>query len=276
VADHGDTLPLPVLLPAHDEEGVRGPAVHLYGLHLSANADSAGALLVFAAGDGGARLHADVVAALAPDDRPAPAQALAQLRRLMGSGADTGLAARQSAGLAAVWEGLQAAAGLPLLSLPDWGPLAQGVLVRVPDECDEATFYSYVRAENTPVLWLPELRPLHPDARCQHSAQTLATGERLARWLLVPVGPVMSEEEVRHAVLGIVKAADYLGVRWYSDPRRAAWYATMLDERYGPGHDAYRPAFALEPGHLAAPRPAGMASPSPRPGEGATCGLAIP
>ena len=117
---------------------------------------------------------------------------------------------------------------------------------------------------------------LHPDARCQHPIEALATGERLARWLLAPVGPAMSEEEVRHAVLGIVKAADYLGVRWYSDPQRAAWYATLLDERYGPGHDAYRPAFALEPGHLAAPRPAVTASPAPRPDEGATCGLAIP
>ncbi len=31
----------------------------------------------------------------------------------------------------------------------------------MPDGCEVSTFYAYVRGEQTPVLWLPEVRPLH-------------------------------------------------------------------------------------------------------------------
>jgi hypothetical protein len=34
-------------------------------------------------------------------------------------------------------------------------------------------------------------------------------------------------------------------VRWRKDPERAAWYADLMREMYGPAHDAYRPAFKL-------------------------------
>jgi hypothetical protein len=57
--------------------------------------------------------------------------------------------------------------------------------------------------------------------------------------------PILSDEEIRHAVLGVVKAAAYHGVRWQNEPAHAAEYAAMLDELYGPGHDGYQPVFSL-------------------------------
>jgi glutathione synthase/RimK-type ligase-like ATP-grasp enzyme len=48
------------------------------------------------------------------------------------------------------------------------------------------------------------------------------TASHLARWLLVPVGPDYTDEEIKHAVLGVVKAAEYTGMRWAADPGRAA------------------------------------------------------
>jgi hypothetical protein len=50
---------------------------------------------------------------------------------------------------------------------------------------------------------------------------------------------------VSQVVLGIVKTAEYLGVRWRMDPNRAAAYADLMDATYGPGHDAYRPIFPV-------------------------------
>jgi hypothetical protein len=73
-----------------------------------------------------------------------------------------------------------------------------------------------------------------------------ATAANLARWLLVPVGPDYTDAEIGHAVLGVVKASEYLGVRWRTDPARAAAYAALLTERYGPDHDAYRPVFEVD------------------------------
>jgi hypothetical protein len=166
-----------------------------------------------------------------PDERRAVSQAL-RARALL---------AQQRQRLAEVRRGLAEAAGLPLLPVSSSGGLPHGVAVQVPDESDVSTFLAYVRGEHTPVIWLPELQPLHRAA----AASNRISAERLARWLLVPVWPDDSAEEIRHAVLGIVKAAEYLGVRWRTDPARAAWYAELMNEMYGPGHDAYRPAFAI-------------------------------
>ena len=169
-----------------------------------------------------------------PDERRAASQALrAQV-----------LVPRQRQRLAEVRRGLAEAAGLPLLPVSSSGGLPHGVAVQVPDECDVSTFLAYVRGEHTPVIWLPELQPLHRAAAARPQADR-TSAERLARWLLVPVGPDDSAAEIRHAVLGIVKAAEYLGVRWRTDPARAAWYAELMNEMYGSGHDAYRPAFAM-------------------------------
>ena len=46
-------------------------------------------------------------------------------------------------------------------------------------------------------------------------------------------GKDFKAEEISHAVLGIVKASDYLGVRWRTDPARAASYAALMDTQYG-------------------------------------------
>ncbi|PDV97947.1 hypothetical protein [Candidatus Chloroploca asiatica] len=173
-----------------------------------------------------------------PDDLPDAALALAQLRRLAGS---DGLAVRQGAALATVRQGLEEAAGLPLLAA---NPvvLAHHIAVRIPAPCDAATFYAYVLGEQTPVRWLPALRPLHYAAiRADGVPNGSATADCLARVLLVPVGPDDTAEELKHAVLGITKAADYLGVRWTTDPARAAWYAELMTAWYGLDHDAFRP-----------------------------------
>lgn len=58
-------------------------------------------------------------------------------------------------------------------------------------------------------------------------------------------------------MLGIVKAAEYLGVRWRSNPVQAAEYAAMMDRAYGAGHDAYRPLFALNGAFAAGDQPCG-------------------
>lgn len=79
------------------------------------------------------------------------------------------------------------------------------------------------------------------------AAQGLTTAAHLERWLLAPLGLHTAADEVAQIVLGIVKAAEYLGVRWRTNPQRAAAYAALLTERYGPDHDAYRPAFATAP-----------------------------
>lgn len=215
-----------------------GAVATIYGLHLAADPRRSGALIVCQ--DPALAIALEALAR--PEDQPDAALALAQLRRLTGS---DGLAARQRAALEAARQGLREAAGLPLLAAAP-AVLAQSIAVRIPEPCDAATFYAYVLGEQTPVRWLPALRPLHYAAiRADGAPAALATASHLARVLLVPVGPDYTAEELKHAVLGITKAADYLGVRWATDPARAAWYAGLMTEWYGPDHDGYRPLDTL-------------------------------
>ena len=226
--DCADTLPMP--------GAAKRPAVTLYGLHLPDAESRAGALLAFS----DEALYAEVKALRQPADCPNVAQALAQCERL------PELAARQSANLAEARRGLREAAGLATHE-PNHLALATAVAVQIPPECDVATFYAYVEQENTPVRWLPQIQPLHYAAlRADGAPDHLGTAANLARWLYVPVGPEFTFEEVKHGVLGIVKAAEYLGVRWRSNPAHAAEYAALMDQTYGAGHDAYRPLFALD------------------------------
>lgn len=237
--DHADTLPMPGL-------GVvgLGADVMLWGLHLSSDPSEAGALVTFAdTDDSGAPsvLRAAVTALLTQSDAPDSARALTQCRRLTGADGRDGLAARQRAVLEEIDRGLAEAVGLELLPWRGSGALPSQIAVRIPDECDVATFYAYVLGENTPVRWLPLVRPVHHAAlRC---GARVATADHVARWLLVPVGPRYTDVEIEHAVLGVVKASEYLGVRWRTDPARAVVYARMLDDWYGPDHDAYKPVF---------------------------------
>ena len=231
--DCADTLPIP--------GAAERPAVALYGLHLADDDGRPGALLVIK----DEALYAKVKALRQTADCPNAAQAMAQAERL------PGLAERQSANLAEARRGLHEAAGLDLPE-PNSLALATAAAVQIPPECDVATFYAYVEQENTPVRWLPQIQPLHYAAlRDDGAPDHRATAANLARWLYVPVGPDYSAEEIKHGVLGIVKAAEYLGVRWRSNPAYAAEYAALMDRTYGAGHDAYRPLFALDGGFAA-------------------------
>lgn len=242
--DCADTLPdIAAVTPPDVPTAL--PTIILYGLHLAQEQDRAGALLAFYAG--GESLYAHLQSLLQPDDMPDLTLVQAQYLRLIGTVEQPGLAQQQHIVLDEAWHGLCDAAGLPLLPLTTSRGLAHSVAVRIPDECDAATFYAYVRGENTPVRWLPELRPLHYAAlRNDGAPQHRATAANLTRWLLAPVGPGYSSEEISHTILGIVKASDYLGVRWYTDPVRATEYAALMNEWYGLHHDAYRPAFNLD------------------------------
>ena len=226
--DCADTLPIP--------GAAERSAATLYGLHLPDADDRPGALLAFS----DEALYAEVKALRQPADCPNAAQALAQAERL------PELAERQSANLAEARRGLREAAGLATQE-PNSLALATAVAVQIPLECDAATFYAYVEQENTPVRWLPQIQPLHYAAlRADGAPDHRGTAANLARWLYVPVGPDYTFEEIKHGVLGIVKAAEYLGVRWRSNPAHAAEYAALMDRTYGAGHDAYRPLFALD------------------------------
>ena len=226
--DCADTLPMP--------GAAERPAVTLYGLHLPDADNRPGALLVFS----DEALYAEVRALRQPADCPNAAQALAQCERL------PELAENQNANLAEVRRGLHEAAGLETHE-PNRLALATAVAVQIPLESDVATFYAYVEQENTPVRWLPQIQPLHYAALGADGApHHRGTAANLARWMCVPVGPDYTFEEVKHGVLGIVKAAEYLGVRWRTNPAYAAEYAAWMDRTYGAGHDAYRPLFALD------------------------------
>ena len=226
--DCADTLPNP--------GAAERPAATLYGLHLPDADDRPGALLVFS----DEALYVGVKALRQAVDCPNAAQALAQCERL------PELAERQITNLAETRRGLREAAGL-VTHAPNSLALATAVAVQIPPECDVATFYAYVEQENTPVRWLPQIQPLHYAAlRADGAPNRLETAANLARWLYVPVGPDYTVEEIKHGVLGIVKAAEYLGVRWRSNPAYAAEYAALMDQTYGNGHDAYRPLFALD------------------------------
>lgn len=229
--DYGFTLPSPLPIGASPP----GEAI-VWGLHLSSGDD--GALIAFRDHD----LYASAVQLLGEDDLPDLNRALAQCERL--SGVD-GFAARQTRVLAEVRLGMEAGAGMPMA--PTDGPWAMpfGLAVRIPDEADVSTFISYVRNELVDLDWLPELQPM-----CYVAYQvtrdrelTKRSAENLARWIVSPVGVNFVDDEITHAVLGILKAAEYMGVRWYTDPERAAWYGNLMLEWYGPAHDAYRPSF---------------------------------
>ena len=141
--------------------------------------------------------------------------------------------------------GVRAAAGFDVL--PGHGVAdtpVTGVVVRLPDPADPTTFYAYARGEHTGIEWVALRQPLHPQARHDVSAADLERSSRhLAHLFHLPIGDRFSVDEVDHAVLGVVKAAEYLGWRWWQDPDLVEQYSTFLDDRYGPGHDAYRPAF---------------------------------
>jgi hypothetical protein len=221
----------------------KGALASLAGLHLGADPETSGALLRPGRGLLAARIWTRLQALSTAEPGPDPARALAQLRRLADP---SGLWRCQETVLPEVARGLRQAAGLEVLE-GCRSSLRFGVAVRVPDEVEPATFYAYVRGEHTPIDWLPLRRPLHHAALQERAdAARRRSAEHLARWLLVPVGPDFTDEEAAHAVLGVVKAAEYLGVRWRTRPAQAARYSAFLDRLYGPGHDAYRPVFRVD------------------------------
>lgn len=225
VVDYATSVPAGVAPPA-------GAAAVLYGLHLHPAADQAGALLVF----GDRALAGRVRSAMVESDHLSADQdrrAFVQQQRLVT------VIDQQKVAVRRLCQGINEAAGVALKPFERLAALPHGVLVEIPAEAEPTLFYWFARGENTPVRWLPELRPLHYAA----ASTCPATAALLARWLLIPCGPEESEESIRHAVLGVVKTAEYLGVRWRTDPARAAAYARVLDEMYGAGHDAYRPMF---------------------------------
>lgn len=227
--DHSDTLPG---FGACDQQA----AAIVFGLHLTENSAECGAVILF----GDTRLYDRAARLLQSRDWPDAGRALAQADRL------PKLAHQQMERLAQIWHGLHEAAALPMLPLHEVA-LAQGVAIRIPPEADTATFLTYTRQENTPVIWLPEIAPLHYAApRPGGAPDYLGSAAHIARWLLIPVGPGYTEEEIKHAVLGPVKSAEYLGVRWYTDPAYAAEYAALMTRIYGSGHDAYVPVFATQ------------------------------
>lgn len=235
VLDCADTVPVPDAPPPN-------ALVGLWGLHLAADLERGGALVAFANDEAGRRLSARAHSLTRPADRPAGGAALRQLARL----ADQ-LVVAQTEVLGETLRGLIQAAGLPVKRLVGAGGLPPGIAVQIPEEGDPAAFLAYVRGERTPMQWVAELRPMHYAALRDyphHTGLRLAAA-RLARWLLIPVGPAFSAHEISNAVLGVVKAADYLGLRWWTDHARASEYAALMTEWYGAGHDAYRPAFAV-------------------------------
>ena len=230
--DAEDTLPIP---GTHTNPSI---TVAVYGLRLSADKTQSGALIVF--GTGVDDLYNAVSSQISDHDLPDPILTEVQRRRLIE------FSVHQRRALAETYRGLDEAAGLPLLPISDYGPLPHGIALRIPDETHAATFFAYIRAENTPIRWFPELASIHYAAwRGVGNSAKSRTAEHLTRWLLVPVGPTYTDEEIKHSILGVVKAAEYLGVRWYTHPAWAAEYAAILTQTYGNEHDAYRPAFSI-------------------------------
>ena len=235
LVDYSESLPA----PGACELAGSGAAL-LWGLHLGREGERAteGALIAFR----DFQLYRSAKALVTADDLPDLDRALAQCERLNGP---DGLAARQLRILDEVRFGMEAGAGLTMKPEAGVCALPRGLAVRIPDEADVATFISYVRNENIVIDWLPEFQPMFyvvyqvtPDREL-----TFQTAANLARWVISPLGPDFDDEQIVHAVLGILKAAEYTGVRWYTDPERAAWYGNLMLEWYGTTHDAYRPAF---------------------------------
>ncbi|CAN5499301.1 hypothetical protein BH23CHL2_BH23CHL2_27360 [soil metagenome] len=234
--DYSFTLPAP---PFAEDQGLTGAAT-IWGLHLSETTSEAGALVAFS----DTALYDRVLEIFEPDeDLPDLDRALAQCRRLDG---EDGLAARTIRAYQDARFGMEIGAGLPMSPLVGMCALPHGVAVRVPDEADLPTFISYGRNELVPVDWFPEIQPIFYVGFqvTRDKAMTRRSAEHLSRWLVSPLGPDFLDEEVVHAVLVMVKAAEYTGVRWYTDPDRARWYNDLMLEWYGPTHDAYRMAFA--------------------------------
>lgn len=231
--DHGQTLPAPL------EDGGVGlvGAATLWGLHLSEDVNGA----LIAVSD--PALAERLAELLEPDDLPDLGRVVAQAERL---GGPDGLAARHRAIEREVRVGMEAGAGMPMGRRAD-GALALGVPVRVPEDADLPTFISYVRNELVDLDWLPETQPLFYVAFqvTRDPDLTRRTADNLARWVFAPIGPEFVDDEITHAVLGILKAAEYTGVRWYTNPGRARWYSELLIDWYGPDHDAYHPAFPI-------------------------------
>ena len=223
VLDYADTVP--TALPPFDAD------VMLWGLHLNPRTEDAGALVFFR----DPALTRTIRTERRATDLPDPARAAVQAQRV------AILAEKQASVLHQVSVGLRDAAGLPLYPFGAFAGLAHHIAVRIPDEVDVATFYAYVMGENTPVAWLATHRAMHYAAVRDQGLR----GEGIAKWILVPVGPDYTFEEISHATLGIAKAADYLGIRWYTDPTQATHYADLMDKRYGQNHDAYRPRFSI-------------------------------
>jgi hypothetical protein len=225
--------------PNHDGKPLAGAAT-VWGLHLSDNARESGALIGFSDVLLYERARDLFDAEL---DLPDLDRALAQCKRLDG---EDGLAARMLRVYRDARFGMEIGAGMPMLPAEGVCALPFGMAVRVPDEADLPTFISYGRNELVPVEWFPEIQPLFYVALQVTSDRELTrrSADHLSRWLISPLGPDFLDEEVVHAVLVMVKAAEYTGVRWYTDPERARWYNDLMLEWYGPTHDAYRMAFA--------------------------------
>lgn len=231
--DYGFTLPSPLVDGAASLTG----AATLWGLHIPC--EEHGALIAFS----DTALYNAAVEALTDDDAFGDfPRAVAQAERLAGP---DGLATRLLAVDAATREGMETGAGLPMAPVGGRCALPFGLAVRVPDEADLATFISYVRNEHVDLDWLPEIQPMFYVAyqATADRARTLRSTEHLARWIVAPLGPDFVDDEITHAVLGILKAAEYTGVRWRTDPERAQWYGDLMFEWYGPDHDAFRVQF---------------------------------
>lgn len=229
VIDHSDSLPNALAFTGKNSLPVD---IVIFGLHLSSDPTTAGALVVF----GNAEIYRQWQATSGEPSSHLCQLAERQLARI------NQLSMEQRAALDFVVRGLEAAAGLSILPAQESLALSQGVAVRIPDGGHPATFWTYAQSENTPVEWLPLLRPIHHAAiACQNAAI-----DKLQHWLFVPTGPNNTVEQYKQSVLGIVKAAEYTGLRWHEDPGRAREYAALLTKMYGDDHDAYRPTFQIE------------------------------
>ena len=161
--------------------------------------------------------------------------------------ADGHLLVAQRAAVAAVAMGVVGAAGLDTCVVdPSSAVVPMGVAVRLPADADVTTFVAYLEGEQTGAQWAPRRRPLHSQAQYQLTADECAqSAQNLSRFVHLPVGPSFDDEHVDHSVLGVVKTAEYTGWRWINDRAQVAWYESWLVEKYGTGHDAYRPSWPV-------------------------------
>ncbi|TVR74098.1 MAG: hypothetical protein EA415_06485 [Sphaerobacteraceae bacterium] len=238
VLDFADTLPSPGSSWSSDETAL----VAIFGLHLSANPERSGALLLFDSSNQQSMTLYRRLQGLASESA-VPDGAMSQLARLAGSG---GLANRQQRVVTQVRDGIVEAAGLPAIEAHPMA-LPVGVGLQIPDIVEASIFATYVRGELTPFSLLSELRPPMYRYFRQPGTEAGATLDLqgFVQQGMIPCGPDFLDEEIVHAVLGVVKAAEYVGVRWWTDPQLAAQYAQRMTQMYGPEHDAYRPAFPV-------------------------------